>query len=187
MSGESGFHVSPSNIHYPKEFPSNQFAHAGQSVRWDIMRFEAVGNFWENHLAVAASGYVSNDYDEPVGWEGSPNPNIAVNRFIILQFTKSGNSENMSGGHLTVNISPWGGSGTLAEGDGEDPWVALRVGGRFDPRGVGDVEYEFKLMINLLAYISIDKVNWEGSGEAFEVATKAIRSSSRSRRQNPIS
>jgi hypothetical protein len=173
VNGETGFHVSASHIHYPKEFPANQFAHAGQSVRWDIMRFEANGVMWDNQLVVAASGYVSNDRDEPVGWADSENPNIAVNRFVILQFTKSGNSENLSSGLLTVNISPWGGNAVeLAEGDGEDPWVALLVHGRFDPVGEGDVQYDFKLMINTLAQVSVSDVNWNGTGEAFDVMTE---------------
>jgi len=169
VNGESGFNVSGSSVHYPKEFPANQFAHHGQSVTWDILKFTAIGAFWDNDLAVSATGYVSNDNTPVVGWQGSEHPNIPVNRFIRLQFTKSGSSENMSGGLLNVNISPWAGDGEIAEGSAEDPWAALLVTGRFDPRGHGDMQYSFKLGVNSFGSLYLSEVNYNGTAGDFDV------------------
>jgi hypothetical protein len=169
VNGESGVHISQTHIQYPREFPMNQFAHPGQSVGWDIMKFTAEGAFWDNDLAVAVSGYVSNDTGPLVGWHGSANPNVAVNRFIVLQFQQSGNSENMSGGLLNVNITPWGGDGSIAEGTPEDPWVALAVVGRFDPRGHGDMQFQFKLSINSQGQLALSHSSWNGTAGDFNI------------------
>jgi hypothetical protein len=169
VNGDSGFNVSPSSVHYPMQFPANQFAIPGQSVGWDILKFYAIGAFYDNELAVAASGYVSNDDGDLVGWHGSDHPNIPVNRFILLQFDKSGSSENLSGGLLNVNISPWAGDNHIAEGNAEDPWVALRVTGRFDPRGHGDMQYSFKLGINSHGRLHLSNVEYNGTAGDFDV------------------
>ncbi|HEX2383630.1 MAG TPA: hypothetical protein VHI95_13390 [Acidimicrobiales bacterium] len=168
-NGDSGVHISQTHIQYPKEFPTTQFAHAGQSVGWDIMKFTAEGMFWDNDLAVAVAGYVSNDNNPLVGWKGSANPNIPVNRFIVLQFGESGNSENMSGGLLNVTISPWGGDSSIAEGSPDDPWVALRVVGRFDPRGHGDMQFSFKLSINSHGRLHLSETHWNGTAGDFSI------------------
>lgn len=173
VNGDSGFHVSPARVHYPAQFPTNQFAVPGQAVGWDIMKFKAIGMVWDNELTVAASGYVSNDNGPLVGWSGSAHPNIPVNRFILLQFDKSGGSENMSGGLLNVNISPWAGDGHIAEGSPHDPWVALRVTGRFDPRGHGDMQYSFKLMINSHRQLHLSEVRYNGTAGDFDVELKS--------------
>jgi hypothetical protein len=169
VNGESGFNVSPSHVHYPAEFPAQQFAHPGQYVGWDVLRFTAIGAFWDNELTVAASGYISNDDSPVVGWAGSAHPGVPVNRFLTLQFDKSGSSENLSGGLLNVNITPWGGDNHMAEGNAEDPWVALRVTGRFDPRGHGDMQYSFKLGINTHGRLHLDDVTYNGTAGDFDV------------------
>jgi hypothetical protein len=169
VNGDSGFNVSPSHIHYPLEFPAAQFAHPGQQVGWDILQFTAIGAFWDNDLAVAASGYVSNDANPLVGWANSASPHVPVNRFITMQFDKSGSSENMSGGLLNVNISPWAGNNHIAEGSPEDPWVALRVTGRFDPRGHGDMQYSFKLGINSWGQLALSEVDYNGTAGDFDI------------------
>jgi hypothetical protein len=162
-SADSGVHVSHCDVHYPKEFSTDQFAHAGQSVQRDVVKFHAEGGYWNNDLAVAMTGYVSNDNDALQGWPQSAHPNVPVNRFILLGFDKSSNSEDMSRGLLTVNIELWGGANSIAEGTPEDPWVALHVHGRFDPFGPGDAEYSFKLMVNSFGQIHLESPNITGT------------------------
>jgi hypothetical protein len=169
VNGDSGVHISQTHIQYPKEFDKTQFATPGQSVSWDIMKFTAEGAFWDNDLAVGCAGYVSNDNNPLVGWKGSAHPNVPVNRFVLLQFGESGNSENMSGGLLNVNISPWGGDGSIAEGTPEDPWVALRVVGRFDPRGHGDMQFSFKLQINSHGHLYLSDTAYNGTAGDFTI------------------
>jgi len=169
VNGESGVHISQTHVQYPSEFPTNQFASAGQSVGWDIMKFKAEGAFWDNDLAVSATGYISNSNDPLVGWKGSAHPNVPVNRFIVLQFAESGNSENMSGGLLNVNITPWGGNGSIAEGKPEEPWVALRVDGRFDPRGHGDMQFSFKLQISTHGQLYLSDEHYNGTAGDFTI------------------
>lgn len=152
----SGVHIGHCNVHYPKEFPTEQFAHAGQSFQKDVVKFTAAG-VWNNELAVSATGYVSNDNGELLGRPDSAHPNVPVNRFILLSFDKSANSEDMSSGLLQCDIELWGGSSDIAEGTAEDPWVALHVHGRFDPVGVGDVEFSFKLLINSFGQVSMSE------------------------------
>jgi len=161
-TGETGFNVGPCNIHYPHEFPQNQFAHQGHSVNWDVIKFHAHGGFWDNDLTVAVSGYLSNDSGELLGYPQSDHPNVPVNRFAVLNFDKSGTSENMSRGLLNCNIGPWGGSGDLAEGDAANPWIALRVSGRFDPFGPGDMQYAFKLSVNTFGQLHLEHVTYNG-------------------------
>jgi len=161
--GDSGVHVSSCNIHYPKEFPAEQFAHPGQSIQRDVITFRAPGALWDNNLAVAMTGYVSNDSQPMQGWPQSTHPHVPVNRFMLLNFDKSSNSEDMSQGLLTVQMDLWGGSDSIAEGTAEDPWVALHVHGRFDPVGPGDVEYSFKLMVNSFGQIHVQNTNIQGS------------------------
>ncbi|MGH9244068.1 MAG: hypothetical protein ACRD29_07080 [Acidimicrobiales bacterium] len=168
-SGDSGFHVAQARIQYPKEFPTTQFAHSGQVVGWDIVKFTANGMFWDNELTVAASGYLSNDSTPLVGRTPSAHPNIPVNRFVVLGFDKSGSSENMSSGLLNVNITPWAGDAQMAEGSPEDPWVALRVTGRFDPKGHGDIQYSFKLDINTHGTLHLSRVEYNGTAGDFDI------------------
>jgi hypothetical protein len=163
VSGDTGVNVSQCGIHFPKEFPPEQFAHAGQSVQWDVAKFHSEGAFYDNDLAVSATGYVSNDSSAVVGRPNSQHPNVPVNRFVILTLDKSSNSEDMSRGLLNVNIGLWGGASDIAEGTAEDPWVALHVHGRFDPLGPGDIEYSFKLMINSFGQIQMSNENWTGT------------------------
>lgn len=163
-SGSSGVNVSPFNVHYPKEFPPDQFADARQSVQWDIVKFHADGGFWNNDLAVSATGYMSHDRSELVGRPQSDHPHVPINRFMVLTFDKSSNSQDMSSGLLTVNMSLWGGASDLqAEGTAEDPWVELYIHGRFDPVGPGDVEYSFKLGINTFGELRLSNENITGS------------------------
>jgi hypothetical protein len=162
-SGSSGVNVGRCDIHYPKEFPPQQFAHAGQSVQWDIIKFHCQGTFWNNDLAVAATGYVSHDNHPVVGRPHSEHPNVPVNRFILLSLDKSAHSEDMSSGLLNCNITPWGGSGDIVEGTAENPWVALHLHGRLDPAGRGDIEFSFKLMVNTFGQIHLDSPYWSGT------------------------
>src|SRR5688572_3637339 len=67
----TGFNVGRAHIHYPKEFPSELFAHAGQSVDWDIIKFKAIGFFSDNDLAVSCTGYMSKDSNPLQGRPGS--------------------------------------------------------------------------------------------------------------------
>lgn len=162
-TGETGFNVGACSVHYPHEFPTNQFAHAGHSVNWDIIKFHAHGGFWDNDLTISCSGYLSQDSGPLLGYPESAHPNVPVNRFAVLNFDKSGTSENMSRGLLNTTIGPWGGSGDLAEGNAEDPWIALRVSGRFDPFGPGDMEYSFKLGINTFGQLHLEHVTYNGT------------------------
>ncbi len=155
--------VGACSIHYPKEFPAEMFAHGGQSVQHDVIKFHSEGGFYDNDLAVAMTGYVSHDNTALVGRTGSDHPNVPVNRFILLTLDESSNSEDMSRGLLTVNIALWGGASDIAEGTPEDPWVALHVHGRFDPLGPGDIEYSFKLMINSFGQIAMSDENGTGT------------------------
>jgi hypothetical protein len=163
VSGDTGVNVGKCDVHYPKEFPTEQFAHGGQSFQRDVVKFHSEGAFYNNDLAVAATGYVSHDSGPVVGRPDSAHPNVPVNRFILLSFDKSSNSEDMSRGLLTCNISLWGGASDIAEGTAEDPWVALHVHGRFDPLGPGDIEYSFKLMVNSFGQIHMTNENWTGT------------------------
>jgi hypothetical protein len=160
--GDTGFNVGQCNVHYPAQFPPSQFAHGGQGVNWDVIKFHAHGGFWDNDLSISASGYLSQDHSTIVGHPGSAAPNVPVNRFVLLNFDKSGTSENMSRGLLTVNIGPWGGAGDIAEGTPEDPWIMLRVSGRFDPFGPGDMQYAFQLGVNSFGQISLGHVTYNG-------------------------
>jgi hypothetical protein len=161
--GDTGVNVGACSIHYPKEFPTEMFAHAGQSVQRDVIKFHSEGAFYDNDLAVAMTGYVSHDHEALLGRPGSDHPNVPVNRFILLTLDKSSNSEDMSRGLLTVNIGLWGGASDIAEGTADDPWVALHVHGRFDPLGPGDIEYSFKLMISSFGQIAMSDENWTGT------------------------
>ena len=163
-SADSGFNVGRCHVHYPKEFPADQFAHGGQVVGWDIMKFVADGYLWNNYLTVYASGYLSNDNSELLGRPGTDHPHTPVNRFMILTFDKSGTSENMSGGLLNLNIEPWAGDAQIAEGNAHDPWLALKVHGRFDPRGFGDKQFSFKLGINSFGSLHLSGETHSGSG-----------------------
>lgn len=162
-TGETGFNVGACNVHYPHEFPQDQFAHRGNSVNWDVIKFHAHGGFWDNDLTISVSGYLSSDNGELLGRADSAHPNVPVNRFAVLNFDKSGSSENMSRGLLNATIAPWGGSGELAEGDANNPWIALRVSGRFDPFGPGDMEYSFKLGINTFGQLHLEHVTYNGT------------------------
>jgi hypothetical protein len=162
-TGSSGVNVGRCDVHYPKEFPPQQFAHAGQSVKWDIIKFHGQGGYWDNNLAVAATGYVSNDNTAVVGRPKSEHPTVPVNRFILLSLDKSANSEDMSSGLLNCSIAPWGGSGDIAEGTAENPWVALHVHGRLDPVGPGDIEFSFKLSVNTFGQIHMENPQWTGT------------------------
>jgi hypothetical protein len=163
-TGSSGFNVGKCHVHYPAQFPTNQFAHSGQVVGWDIMKFTAVGGFWDNELVVAASGYLSNDNTALVGRPDSATPNVPVNRFLVLTFDKSGSSENMSMGLLSVDITPWAGDAQIAEGSAEDPWIALKVSGRFDPVGPGDFQFSFKLDVNQFGHLNLSRETFNGTG-----------------------
>jgi hypothetical protein len=125
---------------------------------------------WDNDLAVNCSGYISNDRSPLLGRKDSQHPNIPVNRFVVLQFGESGNSENMSGGLLNVNISPWGGDSGMAEGTPDQPWVALRVAGRFDPRGHGDIQFAFKLQISTHGGLYLSDEQWNGTAGDFSIS-----------------
>ncbi len=71
-TGSSGVNVSRYDVHHPKEFPPQQFAHASQSVQWDVIKFHGHGGYGDNNLAVAATGFVSNDNDCNISpWGGS--------------------------------------------------------------------------------------------------------------------
>lgn len=166
VSGSSGVNVSDTKIHFPKEFSTTQFAKPGQSVEWDIMKFKAVGTLWDNLCIVSATGYVSNDSGPLLGYPESGSPHVPCNRFVLLEFSKSSHSQDMSQGLLNVNIDAWGGDGVVAEGTAEDPWVALKVHGRFDPVGPGDVEYSYKLMVNTFGHIKMSDASVTGWGEA---------------------
>jgi len=161
-SGDTGFNVGACNVHYPKEFPPSQFAHAGQAVSWDVIKFHAHGGFWDNDLTISASGWLSQDDGPLLVHPVSANPRVPVNRFLLLNLDKSGTSENMSRGLLNVAIAPWGGAGDIAEGTPEDPWVMLRVTGRFDPFGPGDMQYSFQLGINSFGRLSLGHVSYNG-------------------------
>ena len=162
-SGSSGFNVGRSTAHYPMQFTTNQFAHAGHVVDWDVVKFHADGYIWNNDLAIQASGYISHDSGPLVGRPDSSAPTVPVNRFIVLELGKSGRSEDMSSGLLNVNMGPWGGDNAMAEGTPDDPWIALHVSGRFDPVGPGDMEFSFKLNISSFGQISVDQVSHQGS------------------------
>lgn len=159
----SGVHIGHCNVHYPKEFPAEQFAHGGQSFERDLIKIHSEG-VWNNNLAVSATGYISHDSNPMLGRPDSAHPNIPVNRFILLSFDKSSNSEDMSSGLLNCDIELWGGASDVAEGTPEDPWVALHVHGRFDPVGIGDVEFSFKLMVNTFGQIHMSNENITGTG-----------------------
>jgi hypothetical protein len=161
-AAESGVHVGRCDIHYPKEFTTDQFAHPGQSIQRDVVKFHAAGT-WDNDLAVAMTGYVSNDNGALQGWPQSAHPHVPVNRFILLGFDKSSSSQDMSRGLLTVNIEVWGGANSVVEGSAEDPWVAVHIHGRFDPVGIGDVEYSFKLLVNSFGHIHMENPNITGT------------------------
>ena len=161
--GDTGVNVGKCDVHFPKEFPPEQFAHPGQSFQRDVIKFHSEGGFYNNDLAVSATGYISNDNGELLGHPSSEHPHVPVNRFILLTFDKSSNSEDMSRGLLTCNIAPWGGGTDIAEGTPEDPWVALYVHGRFDPLGPGDIEYSFKLSISTFGQIFMSDENWTGT------------------------
>lgn len=161
-SGTSGVNIGHCNVHYPKEFATEQFAHQGQSFERDVVKFHAPG-LWDNDLAVSATGYVSNDNTALLGHSDSAHPNVPVNRFILLGFDKSASSQDMSSGLLTCNIELWGGASDLAEGSADDPWVALHVHGRFDPVGIGDVEYSFKLLINTFGHVHMSNEHMSGT------------------------
>ena len=163
-TGSSGFNMGRAHVHYPAQFPTNMFAHAGQTVGWDIIKFTAVGGYWDNELVVAASGYLSNDNSALVGRPDSATPNVPVNRFIVLSFDKSGSSENMSMGLLNVDITPFAGDAAIAEGTPDDPWVALRVTGRFDPVGPGDFQFSFKLDVNQYGHLNLSHETFNGTG-----------------------
>lgn len=159
---DTGVHIGKCNVHYPKEFPTDQFAHGGQSFERDVVKFHASG-IWTNELAVSATGYLSHDSSPMLGHPDSAHPNVPVNRFILLSFDKSPNSEDMSRGLSTSDFELWGGSADVAEGTAEDPWVALHVHGRFDPVGIGDLEYSFKLLINSFGQIHMSNDHLSGS------------------------
>lgn len=163
VGGDTGVNVGRCDVHYPKEFPTELFAHGGQSFQRDVIKFHSEGAFYDNDLAVAATGYMSHDAGPLMGHPGSAHPNVPINRFLLCSFDKSSNSENMSRGLLTCNIGLWGGSSDIAEGTPEDPWIALHVRGRFDPLGPGDIEYSFKLMMNTFGQIHLSNENWTGT------------------------
>src|SRR5688572_23714715 len=79
--GDSGFKVSQGYVRYPKEFTTDMWVGAHQSVNWDILRFTASGVIYDNELAVNASGYISSNSDPLVGYPGSAHPNVPINRF----------------------------------------------------------------------------------------------------------
>ena len=62
-------------------------------------------------------------------------------------------------GHHTV-----GRRRPIAEGTPEDPWVALRVAGRFDPVGPGDFQFSFKLDINQFGHLNLSRETFNGTG-----------------------
>lgn len=154
--GGSGVNVSPSRVTYPAEFAAAEWAHAGQHVEWDVIKITAAGVFWDNDLAVSASGVVSADANDPLVRPHSDYPTVPVNRFLDLGFAKSGNSEGMSVGSLSIDILPWGSEDP--EGTALVPSVALLVKGHFDPVGVGDATFSFKLTINTHGYIGLSDV-----------------------------
>ena len=163
VEGETGVHVSACNIHFPREFPPDQYAEARQQFNRDIVKFTAFG-FWNNNLAVSATGYISDDDSPVAGRPTSSHPNTPVNRFIVLTFQESPYSEDMSRGLLTVNIELWGGASDLqAEGTPEDPWIPLHVHGRLDPVGIGDIRYGFKLDINTHGHIRLSNETLTGT------------------------
>jgi hypothetical protein len=161
-AGDSGFNVGDCSIHYPKEFPQEQLMQVGQSVQWDIVKF--IGDNWwaEHELTISATGYLGNDDGDLYGYPTSATPNVPVNRFIILNLTQSGTSENLSSGLLNCSIEPWGGGDAHAEGTADDPWVAMHVHGRWDPAGIGDMQFSFKLGVNTKGSIYIDNATFNG-------------------------
>jgi hypothetical protein len=154
-AADSGVHIGHCEMHYPKEFPPEQFAHPGQSIQHDVVKFFSPG-YWDNTIVVAMTGYVSNDHGPLMGYPQSAHPNVPANRFMLLTLDKSATSEDMSKGLLTCNIEPWGGTGAFAEGSAEDPWVAFHVHGRFDPVGIGDAEYSFKLNVSSWGQVHLE-------------------------------
>ena len=163
VEGDTGVHVSPCSVHFPKEFPPDQYAEHSQEFNRDLIKFVAEG-YWTNTLIVSATGFISNDHSPVAGIPTSSHPNVPINRFVILTFQQSGHSEDMSRGLLTVNIGLWGGATDLqAEGTPEEPWIPLHVHGRFDPVGIGDVRYEFKLDIDTFGNLRLSNTAFTGT------------------------
>jgi hypothetical protein len=164
--GESGFNVGECTVQYPKEFPSEQLMHVHQSVQWDIIKFKhdilSVFGGVESEFTVSATGYLGNDDDELYGYPDSDHPGVPINRFIGLSLTQGGSSDNMSQSLLNCSIQPWGGPEMPAEGTPEDPWVALHVYGRWDPVGIGDMQFEFKMGINTYGQVYTDEIQFNG-------------------------
>lgn len=165
-SGSSGFNVGDCAIHYPKEFPPEQLMDIAESVQWDIIKFRSdvlsVFGGVDSEFTVSATGYLGNDGDDLRGWAGSDHPHVPINRFIVLNLTQGGSSENMSSSLLNCSIEPWGGDDAPAEGAPDDPWVALHVHGRWDPVGIGDMQFSFKLGINTHGQVYTDNVTFNG-------------------------
>jgi hypothetical protein len=170
-AGDSGVQVQSCSFHYPKEVPEELFdSTVHKSVMQDAIKFHADGAIWDNDLAVGVSGYVSNNHAPLVGRPNTAHPNVPANRFMVLHLDKSAGSEDMSGGLLTVNIELFGGGDTaIAEGTAEDPWVALHVHGRFDPRSAGDVEYEFKMYFDSFGNVHLGQTSWSGTYNSFNI------------------
>jgi hypothetical protein len=133
-------------------------------VSWEILRFKCTSAWWgqfaADEFSILATGYLSNNGEELQGFSDSSNPNLPVNRLINLSFSKY-QSEGFS--HLlNVNFEPWGGNVAAVEGSPEDPWVPVEVSGYFDPMGIGEMNFNFKLGVNSQGRVFTDQVRWTG-------------------------
>lgn len=72
--------------------------HAGQLLNFDIMNFSTSHDTWRNELAVAVSGECSSTHEAVVAYPAPAqnNPLVPANRFLVMHFFQSGNSEYMS-------------------------------------------------------------------------------------------
>jgi hypothetical protein len=108
-----------------------------------VIKFHAVGGYWDDELAVSMGGFASMTSDEVVGYAAAGEQAIPANRFLNVHFAKSGRSDTLTVGHLDCTIAPY--ERVLEPAD--NPQVVFRVTGRLDPTGPGSTNYEFEMVI----------------------------------------
>jgi hypothetical protein len=157
QAGGSGFQVLGAVASYPAELV--KFLPEDTFLTREIIKCDADGVLWDNHCTVEMHGYFSDTNDDLICLP-DVSDDIPANRYIkSLGFSEGIDSDTLTSGLLIVRLEAM----DAAYGSPEDPYVPFWVSGRFDPVGVGDERYEFRLLVGTSGQVTADQIKTSSS------------------------
>jgi hypothetical protein len=119
---------------------------------------EIGADLWNNECFVRFHGLFSHSSEPPQCYSNHDHPQVPVNRFIEVGFTKGG--EDLSSGLLSCSLSSF----AHVHGSPEDPYLILYAAGHFDPVGSGDAEYGFWIYLSTFGTVHLGPIEVQTGG-----------------------